>query len=384
MPSRSRAALIAVLAVVAASADTAAHAAAKKDPRVTVMSRNLYLGADLAPALGAQSICDAVDAGGQILADVDASDFPARSKLLAREIAKVRPDLLGLQEVALWRFQADADYSASPATTVRYDFLKTLMADLRKAGAPYKLAVVQEEFDQELPADRDQSDATADTTLPLCGADEDGRLTMRDAILVRKASRVRVSGARKGQFKRKYEVSLGGAIDIDVERGWTTVEASIAATRRTRGASFRFLNTHLEAFGDPSIREAQARELFKRGGPLRTRKQLIALGDFNSGGPKDRVGTGFTIAGDEGAYNALTKDFGLINLGARQTCCFPGVDPSISPYAFVLDHTVDHVFVKPRIKQLRAGVTGANPGVLTPNGLVASDHGGVFSVLRLR
>jgi endonuclease/exonuclease/phosphatase family metal-dependent hydrolase len=206
---------------------------------------------------------------------------------------------------------------------------------------------------------------------------------MRDAILVRKGSKVKVSGPKMGHFTNLYEVLLAGTVPIKTTRGWVSVEGKIAKTRKTRAAKFHFVNTHLEAFGDPAIREAQARELFATGGPLRTSKQLIALGDFNSGGPKDKVGTGFTIAGDEGAYNALTQDFKLKNLGKRQTCCFPGVNPkAYSP--FVLDHTVDHVFVKPSIKQVRAAVTGSDPTVVSPEGLVASDHGGLFSVLKLK
>ena len=87
---------------------------------------------------------------------------------------------------------------------------------------------------------------------------------------------------------------LGGAIPIDVERGWVSVDATV------KKSSFHFVNTHLEAFGDPAIREAQARELFAPGGPLVTDQQLIFVGDINSGGPADRVGTGFTTPGDEG------------------------------------------------------------------------------------
>lgn len=370
------------LSVLPATAGTAE--AKRKAPEITVMSRNLYLGADLGPAVNATSIPAAIDAGGQILDDVDASAFPVRAKLLAREVAKAKPDLLGLQEAALWRFQEDADFEATPATEVRYDFIKSLRAELKKLDAPYRVAVVQEEFDQELPADRDGSDATVDAGFPISGADEDGRLTMRDAILVRKGSRVRVSGAKSRQFTAAFTVKLGGVLEIRVPRGWTSVEARLPRTKKTRAASFRFVNTHLESFGDPALRATQARELFAPGGPYRTKKQLITLGDFNSGSLKDRVGTGSGLGtpGDEEAYDALTKEFGLTNLGKRQTCCFNGVLSSvIGTYRF--DHTVDHVFAKPKVKQVKASVTGRNPEV-SRRGLVASDHGGVVSRLRLK
>ncbi len=102
--------------------------------------------------------------------------------------------------------------------------------------------------------------------------------------------------------------------------------------------------------------------MFAKGGPLRTNKQLIFVGDINSGSKKDHVGPGYTTPGDEGAYNAFTKDFGLNNLGTRQTCCYADVFKSaIGKYRF--DHTIDHVFVKPKIKQVSAYVTGNDPNV---------------------
>ena len=365
--------LVAAALLLPAASPAAPPSTPPNGSTITVMSRNLYLGADLGPAVNAPDICSAIDAGGQILNDVDASNFPERAKLLAREIAAAKPDLVGLQEVALWRFQERSDFTATPATAVRYDFLQLLQDQLRANGANYSVAVTQDEFDQELPADRDGSDATNEF---ICGADEDGRLTMRDVILVRDGSDVTVSNPQMGQFQNRYGVVLGGAIPIDVARGWVSVDV------QTKKSSFRFVNTHLEAFGDPSIREAQARELFAPGGPLQTQGQLILVGDINSGGPADRVGTGFTTPGDEGAYNALTADFGMTNLGARQTCCYPDVFASaIGSYRF--DHTVDHVLVKPEVKQIRAYVTGDDPSVTGPGGVVASDHGGVVSKLKL-
>ena len=387
-PRRARLTIFPLLALVALLAPAAGHAAKKpkkQDPDITVMSRNVYLGADLGPAINAGSIPEAVDAAGEILNQVDRTNFPARSKLLAREISRAKPDLLGLQEVALWRQQTPSDYTTTPATEVRYDFLKTLRADLRDRGTPYRLVVKQNEFDEELPADTDGDDSTGNGPLAAFGADLDGRLTMRDVILKRAGTKVKTGETDKAQFENEYEVLLGGAVPIDVERGWVSVEAKVKGTKRTTKRRFRFVNTHLEAFGDPEIREAQARELYAQGGPLRgTGKQLIFLGDINSGNQQDRIGSPFSNPEDPLAYNALTKDFGLIRVGKRQTCCYPSSDLSseeIGGYRF--DHTVDHVMVLPRIRQLGGYVTGGNPNVTTSEGLVSSDHGGVVSKLRL-
>ena len=390
--NRSRSLLLALfgLAVMALLAPAVGSAAVqKKEPKVSVMTRNLYLGADLGPALEAKSICDAVDAGGTIINQVDLSNFPERSKLLAAEIARAKPSLVGLQEVALWRDQTPSDYATTPATHVRYDFLQLLQDQLKASGAKYKVVVSQDEFDQELPADIDGKNNTGSGPFgtdpgPLqCGADIDGRLTMRDVILVKKGSNVKVSNPQMGHFTNLFQVKLAGILDIAVTRGWVSVDGKIKSTEKTRGAKFRFVNAHLEAFGDPAIREAQAREMFAPGGPLVTKKQLIFVGDINSGGPKDRVGTGFTTPGDEGAYNAFTQDFGLKNMGTRQTCCYPDVFASaIGSYRF--DHTVDHIFAKPKMSLIRSFVTGNDPTVTGAGGVVASDHGGLYAKLQFK
>ena len=58
--------LFAAFAAVMLLPATAPAAKKKKaSPTVTVMSRNLYLGADLGPAIDAASIPEAIDAAGQ-------------------------------------------------------------------------------------------------------------------------------------------------------------------------------------------------------------------------------------------------------------------------------------------------------------------------------
>lgn len=344
-----------------------ATASAKSGPKITVMTRNVFLGADLGPALGAPDLPSAVDGAGVIWNELQSTRFAERAVPLAREIRRSKADLVGLQEVALWRKQTPSDGGSppispigTPATEVEQDFLAMLRAEL---GRSYRVVVVQKEFEAELPVDVDRNDLTGG----IFGADFDARLTMRDVILVRRGSKVKLGKTRRGNFDTRYEASVGG-LTITVDRGWASVEAKL------RGRKFRFVNTHLEAFGDPSIREAQAKELTR--GPLKTRKQLILVGDLNSGVARHNEPE---RPGDDLAFRALAR-FGMKDNGAVQSCCYSSLfDPNA-----VFDHTVDHVLSKPGLRTLRATVTGDDAGQRTPSGLWPSDHGGVVSKLRLR
>jgi hypothetical protein len=370
--------VLAVVALVALAVPAAAEAAGKRKggPTVTVMTRNLFLGADLSPAIQAASIPEAIDGAGTVWNELQSTKFPERAAPLAREIKRSKADLVGLQEVALWRKQVPSDGGAppispipgaQPATDVEFDFLALLRAELKKVGAKYRVVVVQTEFAGELPADVDHSDATGTGPLAVYGADFDASLTMRDVILVRRGTKVKLGKTRKGHFDTRYEPNVGG-IPIPVDRGWASVEAKIGGSR------FRFVDTHLEAFGDPKIREAQAKELVA--GPLDTKKQVILVGDLNSGIARHHEPE---RPGDDLAFRALAR-FGMKDRGAIQSCCYDNIfDPNS-----VLDHTVDHVLTKPGLKKIRAYVTGDDASERTASGLWPSDHGGVVSRLRMR
>ncbi|HEY7266741.1 MAG TPA: hypothetical protein VH501_03530, partial [Solirubrobacterales bacterium] len=69
----------------------------KKGHQLTVMTRNLYLGADLTPALQASGVDGAVNAAYEIEQQVHRTKFPSvRAGLLAKEIKKRKPDVVGL------------------------------------------------------------------------------------------------------------------------------------------------------------------------------------------------------------------------------------------------------------------------------------------------
>ena len=159
------------------------------------MTRNLYLGADLTPAIASTSIGGFIEANGEILRTVDASDFPVRAKGLAEEILEQEPDLVGLQEAALWRTAPPsllAVKSGVPvAETVKYDFLAELLKQLNKKGKTYRAVAVNPEFDFEAPANYDGLPGGGPGPGLLENAEINGRLTMRDVILARVGAGVR-------------------------------------------------------------------------------------------------------------------------------------------------------------------------------------------------
>jgi endonuclease/exonuclease/phosphatase family metal-dependent hydrolase len=359
----------------------------KKGQVVKVMTRNLFLGADLGPALGSSGPGEFIVANGEILREVTETDFPRRSGALAAEIRDKAPDLVGLQEVALWRedeiasldpvFPPGGGPPQPQATDVRYDFLKLLMDKVNRGKKRYKVAFVQKEFDFEAPGD--ENEIPDDGEIPnvpevpeLNDAELNGRLTMRDAILVKKSKRIDIRRKRGGNFNNLLEVTVGGVVTIPVTRGWASLEAKVG-----RSGWFKFTDTHFEAFDDgtetPSIRQLQATELGEPGGYADSRRPTVLVGDLNS---DDNT----VAANDQKAYNALLG-FGWRPRSTENpmSCCVPDLFTS-PPSEF--DHHIDHVMTNSpkQVKLLSSSVTGRQQ----VNGIYPSDHAGVFSKLRIK
>ena len=110
------------------------------------MTRNLYLGADLSPGTSATNFQELVNAAGQILNEVDQNDFSVRAKGLAQEIRNQNPDLVGLQEAALWRDAPCTDNPLPPSATHVHpngDFLQLLLDAAQPGPAALRLVVVR-------------------------------------------------------------------------------------------------------------------------------------------------------------------------------------------------------------------------------------------------
>lgn len=398
----------------------AENAQAAKGKDIRVMTRNLYLGADLGPGLESNSLAELTSGAGEILRSVDTTKFSDRAKQLAKEIRSTNPDLVGLQEVALWRTKTPPvvyipGLNSPVSTTVRYDFLAMLLTALNK-GKPkaqrYSAAVVKNQFDFETPTDVDDNTGTCTNFEYLgtpnagCGAfpgaDLTGRLTMRDVILVKAG--VRVSQKASGTFGDRngdgdagdvgdeaanlYTPLLAGGVAVPVTRGWTALNATVRGSK-----PFRFVNTHLEAFGDPTAAKClQAQELYERV-ISQTSLPAVVVGDLNS--DDDTVdgdtstpeldGTGW----DRCAYLSLVGN-GMRSLtgSANDSCCLSGplLDKKVG-YEADFDHHIDHILTN-STRFSRVGptkVTGNKPFRTTGSGPYwGSDHAGVFQTVKLK
>ena len=131
-PSRTLRLMFA-LSLLALAAPAAADAAKRKPAKLNVMTRNIYLGGDISKPIGSTSNAEFASKNSEVWRNVRKTDFPARAKLLAKEIRSTKPDVIGLQEVALWRKSPDgaSDGQQTASTIVVYDFLALLQAELR-------------------------------------------------------------------------------------------------------------------------------------------------------------------------------------------------------------------------------------------------------------
>jgi endonuclease/exonuclease/phosphatase family metal-dependent hydrolase len=371
--------LLGVMALLTAFAGIAEAKTIKGTP-VKVMTRNLYLGADLTPALQSTSQSAFFEANGGIVRQVEATNFPVRAKGLAKEILSEEPDLVGLQEVALWR---EAPPSVGPilsgtpsATTVKYDFLQLLLAQLNKKGTQYRPVVVQDEFDFEAPANANgiPGDGPPGSIL-LANTEVNGRLTMRDVILAKVGAGVVTSNPQSGNFAHPLIVKVAGGTEISVTRGWTTVDAKVRGSKK-----FHFVNTHLEAFDNaaeyPSIRAQQAAELVAPGGPATSKLPVILVGDLNSD-VKTEV-----QPGDGQAYRVMTKAGFRERATDKPTgCCIDSSYDLKTGSNKEMNHKVDHIMTSDpkQVKLLDSAVTGRSK----TNGYWDSDHAGLFSSLNI-
>ncbi|HEU4973935.1 MAG TPA: hypothetical protein VFT50_02505 [Baekduia sp.] len=379
---RARWILALVAAAISALAAAMPAAAAPEEGTgtpLTVMTRNLYLGGDITRPLDAvqaappgQEIPAFIAANTTLRAIVDATNFPLRSKQLALEIAQREPDLIGLQEVALWRH---GPLDGSPATTVDYDFLATLRSDLEALGEPYDIVDVQQESDVSGPAIRG-------------GALQNVRLTMRDVMLKRAGDRVKVLDSGGSQYVTRIPLQLAGQ-SLAFIRGYNWADVLVGAKQ------LRFINTHLESQSS-NVAYAQAAELLQ--GPAAPNgTPTIVVCDCNSDPLNGSIKSTDTVP-HWAPYRLITGAGGFSDEWLQFAPAEQGWTSGLSELvndtpeqaAARFNHRIDMVFARSSsggpMPVDQAWVTGKDPDLrtaATPTGrLWPSDHAGV--VVRLR
>ena len=218
------------------------------------------------------------------------------------------------------------------------------MNALQAEGLNYQVAAQIQNIDVEMPMFTDVGIV-------------DVRLTDFDVILSR--SDVAISRPTSDNFENILTIEMLG---LEIQRGYAAVDATVD------GTTYRFLNTHLEAFAEEN-RVAQMQELVD----ILSAETLpiIALGDFNTRAPN---GTAYQILLSAGYVDVWQMD----SVGTGYTCC--QADDILNEMS---DHTVriDQIFV--RNLELPASVmthtVGDKPSDRLPSGLWPSDHAGVVA-----
>src|SRR5437763_12631565 len=300
------------------------------------MTRNLFLGADLIPLATTPPGPQFEQTASNMFAAVKGEDPDARMRLVVGEIAKAKPDLVGFQELSLWRT------GPAPAASVASAYIKTITTQLRRRHQSYRVVAIKQGFNVEGPM----------------GGGSDVRLTLGDAILARKG--VRVKHVHSALFKDQLTIPTQAIGNVTTNRGYNELDATM------HGVTVHVVNTHLEAYS-PDFRLKQAQELVK--GALRSGRPTILIGDLNSG-PK------LPKPEDRPPYLAIAKAGFKEERTPKFSCCFNELTDKTG-----WDHNVDHIMAKPALKLVPSFITASET---TPAGAHPSDHGGAVSVLRLK
>lgn len=351
-------ALVALMLVNGSSGALAADAT-----NAPVMTRNLYIGADLASALDVEDPSEIPGAAGDVLAQILASDFPSRAKVLAQEIARGQPHVVGLQEV--WDVQAIDLNGLAP--DIDLDFLQILMSELAARGQKYSVAVENENVVVPgLPA-----------LIPGMGLYL-GNIRDRDVILVRH------NAAWSNPMMGTYPTLIPTPFGFDIVRGWTSLDVVFG------GNAYRFVNTHLEpqASGGGCVQTLQALDLQGALGFLDATLGVlpeVVVGDFNS----DPADTGCAAVGGLSPYmimvaSSFTDTWFLRNndrMATGETCCFDSLDVSNNS---TLTRRVDQIWIRRTdANGVTVRLTGDDAKRVTPDGLFGSDHLGVIARMSL-
>lgn len=341
--------------------------------KLKVMTQNLYVGADVQRIVNAQTPEEIPLLVAQTFSIIDGSDFKSRARTFALQVKDSKPDVIGLQEVALIRYQAQSDYfigNPQMAEDVRHDYLSDVMRALAEQGLHYKIAGMVTNIDQELPA----FGALDGSNIPTL---YDVRLTDHDVILVR--DKVTVSEVTPYRFNTNliYPSIVG---DIEYQRG------AIGITVRVRGEDYRIFNTHLEVRYNDQVAAVQAIQMQELLGLLVSESRAsVVMGDLNSAPEHSAdVVYGFPTPYQQMAMAGYTDVWAKGGRGNGLTCCRSEL---LNDFDLALTERIDYIYIRSaqgRDDFATAGKASVETlSDITNDGFWYSDHDGLYARIKL-
>jgi endonuclease/exonuclease/phosphatase family metal-dependent hydrolase len=339
----------------------------------TMMTRNLYLGAEIQSLAEAEDPADFFARVQEALVQIAANNFPARAEALATEIIERKPHLIGLQEV--YNFTFNGSNGLPPFR----DHLEDLLGALAAQGASYYVAATVNNLDITIPFPSFGLIGIADRDVIL--ARDDVETTPVD--LTPFCSKPSEDGCNYNVIAIA-DTPVG---PINIERGFVVVDALIG------DLLVRLSNTHLEVRyvdptnpASPAIQAYQAAELISILDLLPNPQSapVIMVGDINSS-PEDLVidlGPMLIVPPYMQLEAEGNVDVWTLRPGNPKgfTCCQE--EDLLNPES-ILYERIDVIFSSEEPEQVKANVVGNDDEDRLPSGLWPSDHVGVVAEMEL-
>ena len=310
---------------------------------IVVLTRNMYVGADVDAVIAALASPDPADDQAALLAAITTlqqTSYPTRAAAIADEISRARPHVIGLQEVS------KVDITLPPlGIDMHLDFLPTLLAELDARGLDYVVAAQVRNIE----------------AVPFSGVS----VVDEDVLLV---DRTRV--AVHGTDARRFTANIGPvAPGVVLARGW--VSASLTVDGRT----YTVASTHLESGGLPGLDQLRAAQASELAAALSGDSPAILVGDLNDvpGSLMHQVlsGAGFADMWSE-----------LRGAAIGYTCCHAA---DLSNQVQQFDERIDYVLVRDAARvtgsMSRVGEVPADRFAGPTGRLWPSDHAGLVAHL---
>jgi len=338
-----------------------------KDDGLIVMTRNIYIGANVDTILEAEDPTQVPLLAAEAYQVMMSTNFPERAQALAEEIAWAKPHLVGIQEAWTIRMQLEGDSvfgGTVPAEKVVFNYLKILRNAMASLGLKYRVVAIIQDADVEMPMINPASPIGI----------SDVRVTDHDVIMVRED--VEIVGKLKGSFVNRLIVP---SIGIEVPRGYVGVDAKV------NGRTYRFVNTHLEPASIPELvplQLAQAQELLAA--VISQEYPVIIVGDFNS---PAKGGETYQFISSQGYVDSWRRNLLREFLTYNKLGNTDSHDDDLRNERVHLKKRIDLIFVQSQVSvggyqdigPVIAFVVGDELEDRTPSGLWPSDHAGVVA-----